>query len=69
MKEFARRLRLIIEEREKTERREAPSQAFSRYFGPDHGVELPLPRSYGYKPLALLDGDSKAPRAVHRHTQ
>lgn len=55
MKEFACRLRLIIEKREKTERREPPSQAFRRYFGPEHGVELPLPRCYGYRPVTLPD--------------
>ena len=42
MEEFVRRL--IHENREKSERRETPSQAFRRYFGPTHGVELPLPR-------------------------
>ena len=54
MEEFVRRL--IREKREKSERREAPSQAFRRYFGSTHGVELPLTRQYGYKPVALPDG-------------
>ena len=54
MEEFVRRL--IREKREKSERRQAPSQAFRRYFGPTHGVELPLTRQYGYKPVALPGG-------------
>ena len=68
MTEFARCLRLSIEKREKMERRETPSQAFRRCFGPEYGVELLLPRSYGYEPVALPDG-GKAPRPVHRHTR
>lgn len=54
MEEFVRRL--IREKREKSERRGTPSQAFRRYFGPHHGVELPLTRGYGYKPVTLPDG-------------
>lgn len=53
MEEFVRRL--IREKREKSERRKTPSKAFGRYFGPDHGVELPLTRRYGYKPVTLSD--------------
>ena len=53
MEEFVRRL--IREKREKSERHELPSAAFRRYFGPDHGVELPPARRYGYKPAALPD--------------
>ncbi len=53
MEEFVRRL--IREKREKSERRELPSQAFRRYFGPEHGVELPLARRYGYRPVMLSD--------------
>lgn len=54
MEEFVRRL--IREKRAQSERRAAPSQAFERYFGPDHGVELPPTRRYGYKPVALPGG-------------
>ena len=53
MEEFVRRL--IREKREKSERREPPSQVFRRYFGPEHGVELPLARRYGYRPVTLPD--------------
>ena len=53
MEEFVRRL--IREKREKSERRAPPSQAFRRYFGPEHGVELPLARRYGYRPVAFPD--------------
>lgn len=53
MEELVRRL--IREKREKSERRETPSQAFGRYFGPEHGIELPLTQRYGYKPTPLPD--------------
>ncbi len=39
VEEFVRRL--IREKRAQTERRTTPSEAFKRYFGPEHGVELP----------------------------
>lgn len=55
MEEFVRRL--IREKREKSERCEPPSQAFRRYFGPEHGVELPLARRYGYRSVAFPDED------------
>ena len=43
--------RLIHEKRTKTERCPKPSETFARYFGEDHGVELPPPIRCGYKPL------------------
>ena len=49
MEEFVRRL--IHEKREHAERHTKPSEAFRRYFGPEHGVELPLSRRYGYRPV------------------
>ncbi len=55
MEEFVRRL--IHERREKTESRAKPSEVFKRYFGPEHGVELPPPVRYGYRPLDLGDGE------------
>ena len=51
MEELVRRL--IHEKRAKTERRLKPSEAFARYFGEEHGVELPLPVRRGYKPLSF----------------
>ncbi len=39
MEEFVRRL--IHEKRTRTEHRPKPSEAFARYFGEEHGVELP----------------------------
>ena len=51
MEELVRRL--IREKRAKTERRLKPSDAFARYFGEDHGVELPPPVRCGYKPLSF----------------
>ena len=53
MEEVVRRL--IREERESTERRATPSEAFRRYFGPENGVELPLPSRYGYRPADFTE--------------
>ena len=53
MEELVRRL--IRERRERTERPEKPSEAFRRYFGPEHGVELPPPARYGYRPVEFTD--------------
>ena len=47
--------RLIHEQREKAERRMTPSEAFKRYFGPEHGVELPPPERHGYRPVEFAD--------------
>ena len=55
MEEFARRL--IREKRTKTERRPKPSEAFARYFGPENGVDLPLPVRYRYRPLEFSSED------------
>ena len=49
MEELVRRL--IREQRARAERRTRPSEGFRRHFGPDHGVELPPRRRYGYRPL------------------
>ena len=51
MEELVRRL--IHERREKSESYTKPSEAFSRYFGPDHGVELSLQERHGYQPLVF----------------
>ena len=53
MEEFVRRL--IRERRVKSERRETPSETFRRYFGPEHGIDLPPPERYGYRPVAFPD--------------
>ena len=45
--------RLIREARAKRERRPKPSEAFARYFGEEHGVELPPPGRLGYSPLCV----------------
>ena len=49
MEEFIRRL--IREEHARSERHAKPSEAFKRYFGPEHGVELPPPARYGSRPV------------------
>ena len=51
MEEFIRRL--IRDERARSERDAKHSEAFKRYFGPEHGVELPPPARYGYRPVEL----------------
>ena len=53
MEEFVRRL--IREKRERDQRRTKPSEAFKRYFGPEHGVELPRRGRYGYRPVEFVD--------------
>ena len=53
MEEFVRRL--IHEKRDKAERRTKPSEAFKRFFGPNHGVELPSLARHGYRPVAFGD--------------
>lgn len=49
MEEFVRRL--IRDRRDEARRRTRPSEVFRRYFGPDHGVELPPRERYRYKPV------------------
>ena len=56
MEEFVRRL--IREKRVNNERRAKPSEAFQRYFGSEHGIELRLPERYGYKPVSFVDEDN-----------
>ena len=51
MEEFVRRL--IREKREKSRRSAKPSEAFKRFFGPEHGVELSARPRYGYKPVTF----------------
>ena len=53
MEEFVRRL--IREKRLGNERRASPSEAFRRYFGSEHGVELPPREHYGYRPVSFVD--------------
>ena len=44
---------LMHKKRTKAERRTKPSEAFTRYFGEQHGVELPSRTRYGYRPLVF----------------
>ena len=57
MEEFVRRL--IHEKRTKSQSRAKPSEVFARYFGEEHGVEIPITRNYGYRPLSFKDSDSE----------
>ena len=42
---------------DEAEPRAKPSEVFRRYFGPEHGVELPPRVRYGYRPLDLSDDE------------
>jgi len=53
MEELVRRM--IRERRAKSEAQVKPSEAFRNYFGPDHGVELPLSARYGYRSVLFPD--------------
>ena len=55
MEEFVRQL--IREKREKSRRSAKPSEAFKRFFGPEHGVELPTFRRYPYRPPSGWNSD------------
>ena len=46
-----------MDEEDEAESREKPSEVFRRYFGPEHGVELPPRARYGYRPLDLSDDE------------
>lgn len=52
MEELVRRL--IRRGRERARLREKPSEAFRKYFGPDHGVDLPA-RRLGYRPSGSVE--------------
>lgn len=55
MEEIVRRL--IREKRQKAQAGEKPSEVFRRYFGPEHGVELPPRGQYGYRPVEFQHRD------------
>lgn len=55
MEEFVRRL--IRDRRDEARRQIRPSEAFHRYFGPEHGVELPPRERCGYRPVDFRDGE------------
>jgi len=48
MEEF---VRLLIREKRAARQRVKPSEAFRRYFGPEHGVDLPLTDGNPYRAL------------------
>ncbi len=57
MEELVRRL--IREKRAKHERRLKPSEAFARYFGEEHGVELPPLARVSYRPLSFSSAEQE----------
>ena len=52
----------------KTERRPKPSEAFTRHFGEQHGVELPSPTRCGYKRLSFFSEGEERPLPSQRST-
>ena len=58
MEEFVRRM--IRAERERRTRSESVSDIVLRYFGPEHGVELPPRGQYGYRPLEFPEDEFPA---------
>lgn len=57
MEELVRRI--IRERRKKGQSEEKPSEVFRRYFGPEHGVDLPPRSKYGYRPIEFADDNDK----------
>ena len=55
MEEFVRRM--IRAERERRIGSESVSDIVLRYFGPEHGVELPPRGQYGYRPLEFPEDE------------
>ena len=55
MDEYVRRL--IREKRGHCERRAKPSEAFERYFGREHGIELPPRQRFVYRPIPFVGDD------------
>ena len=53
MEELVRRL--IRRGRERARLREKPSEAFRKYFGPDHGIDLSARQRFGYRPMGSVD--------------
>ena len=58
MEEFVRRM--IRREREERSRRESVSDIFRRYFGPEHGVELPPRGQYSSRPIEFPEDEYPA---------
>lgn len=55
IEEFVRRM--IREKRTESESRAKPSEVFARYFGEEHGFEVPLSTNYGYRPVSFPNDD------------
>ncbi len=53
MEELVRRL--IRKERERARLREKPSEAFSKYFGAENGVDLPARERFRYRKLEFFE--------------
>ncbi|MCE2407388.1 MAG: hypothetical protein J4G19_07780 [Pseudomonadales bacterium] len=55
MEELVRRL--IHEKRTKTECPPLPSEVFARYFGEEHGVDLPIESNFRFRPVSFTEED------------
>ena len=58
MEEFVRRM--IRKQREESASTESVSDICLRYFGPEHGVELPPRGKYGYRPIEFPEDEFPA---------
>ena len=55
MEEFVRRL--FRECRKNSEQHSKPSDVFRQYFGPEHGIDLPLDQRFSYRPILFSNDD------------
>ena len=58
MEEFVRRM--IRKQREASIPKESVSDIFLKYFGPEHGMELPPRGKFGYRPLEFPEDEFPA---------
>ncbi len=56
MEEFVRRI--LHQARKNSDECLKPSTAFQRHFGGENGIDLPLSKRYGYKPISLTNEDA-----------
>ena len=57
MEEYVRRL--IREKRANGETKPKLSEVFAHYFGEEHGIDIPVPQKYGYRPISFSEDDSE----------
>ena len=55
----ARHMGVSMEEKREAGQFVKPSEAFKRHFGPEHGVELPLPDRYPYRQVEFASESAR----------